>query len=181
MKSVALLGIDIQIGAFDGKLLPPIHMGDHLLRQMRALIDAARDTHALIIYIQHCAAEGLLVKGTAAWAIHPSTTPINGEHVIEKRASSAFEGTTLGQTLDDEQIRTIIICGLQSEHCVLNTALDAMRRGMKVYVASDAHSTWPDGETSATETIEQINKELAESGALVAPTQAIVSMLQSRP
>ncbi|RZO66734.1 MAG: cysteine hydrolase [Parvularculaceae bacterium] len=101
--------------------------------------------------------------------------------VIEKRASSAFEGTTLGQTLNDERIRTIIVCGLQSEHCVLNTALDAMRRGMKVYVASDAHSTWPDGETSATETLEQINKELAESGALVAPTQAIVSMLQSRP
>ena len=51
---------------------------------------------------------------------------------------------------------------------------------MKVYVASDAHSTWPDGETSATETIKQINKKLADSGALVAPTQAIVSMLQSR-
>jgi nicotinamidase-related amidase len=179
MISLALLVIDEQIGAFDGKLLPPIYMADQLLTQTMKLIEAARNANVPVIYIQHCADEGLLVKGTEAWPIHPMIAPKEGDHVIEKFSSSAFEGTNLGDALSHKEVQGIVVCGLQSEHCISNTTLDALSRGMNVYVCGDAHSTWSTEETLAAEIIAERNEDLAKNGALVAPASEIVSLLRS--
>ncbi len=42
MTSLALLVIDEQIGAFDGKLLPPIYRANQLLSQTMKLIEAQK-------------------------------------------------------------------------------------------------------------------------------------------
>ncbi|MEO1304149.1 MAG: cysteine hydrolase family protein [Pseudomonadota bacterium] len=180
MTSLALLVIDMQTGALDGKLIPAIHMGEDLLTKAKTLIDAARREDVPVIYVQHNADEGLLVKETEAWSIHPSIAPADGERIIEKRASSAFEGTDLGKALANEETRGIIVCGLQSEHCVSNTSFDALNRGMDVYVCGDGHSTWSSGEATAVEIIAERNEALAKNGASVVSVSAIVSMLRSK-
>ncbi len=132
-----------------------------------------------MVYIQHCADEGLLVKGSEAWPIHPMIAPKEGDHVIGKFASSAFEGTNLGDVLSNKEVRGIVVCGLQSEHCISNTTLDALIRGINVYVCGDAHSTWSTDEAFAAEIIAERNEDLAKNGAVVAPASEIVSLLRS--
>ncbi len=178
MNALALLVIDVQIGAFDGKLLPAIPMGDDLLSKIEILIGAARKSDVPVIYIQHCAADGLLVKDTEAWPIHPLLAPRLGDLVIEKQASSAFENTELDDALSKESIEGIILCGLQSELCISNTALDALDSGMRVYVCSDAHSTWATEEATAMEIKVERNEALSKRGATVVPTATVVSLFQ---
>lgn len=177
MASVALLVVDQQAGAFDGKLIPPIYEGERLIDLTKQLIAAARRANMNVIYIQHCAAEGVLIKDTEAWQIHPSLAPTKTDQIIEKRASNAFEGTTLAQKLTAKDIQALIVCGLQSEHCVFNTAMDAIKRELTVYVAADAHSTWSTKKYSAVEIIDQRNQNLAEHGASVLPVSELISQV----
>lgn len=176
MNALALLVIDIQIGAFDGKLLPSIHLGDDLLSKTKTLIDAARKENVPVIFIQHCAAKGLLVRDTDAWPIHPSLAPRDGELVIEKRDSSAFENTELDAALSKARIEGVVLCGLQSERCISNTALDALKSGIRVHLCSDAHSTWPTDEATAMQIKTVVNEALLKSGATVLPTATVVSL-----
>ncbi|HLE00988.1 MAG TPA: isochorismatase family protein [Bdellovibrionota bacterium] len=56
----------------------------------------------------------------------------------DKEAYSAFEGTDLGAKLRSLGARRIIIGGLATDYCVLNTVKDALRLGYEVYVLEDA-------------------------------------------
>lgn len=47
---------------------------------------------------------------------------------------SGFDGTALVQTLRDRGIAELVVCGLATDYCVLNTVLDARRAGFAVHV-----------------------------------------------
>jgi len=177
MDPTALLIIDEQVGAFDGKRVPAIHDADGLLDQTTQLLETARATHTLVIFVQHCAADGLFIKDTDAWHIHPRIAPKQNETVLLKQESSAFNTTDLEPKLAGQGIRTLVICGLQSEHCVFNTAVSALDLNFTVYVAGDAHSTWPSDQDSAPAIIQRQNLLLAQRGANVQSTRDMVSLL----
>ncbi|MEL7454330.1 MAG: isochorismatase family protein [Pseudomonadota bacterium] len=179
MDTAALLLIDVQVGAFDGVRIPAIYRGDRLIERCAQLIEAARKAGLPVIFVQHSAEEGLLVKGTEAWPIHPLLAPLNGEHILEKNCSSAFEQTRLANLLDDGDVDAVIVCGLQSEHCISNTSLDALKRGMKVYIGEDAHSTWSTEDASAADMIRHQNELLAERGVRVLPVSELIAMMDA--
>ncbi len=175
--SLALLVIDVQLGAFDGEAIPAMHHGDDLLARASKLVAAARATGIPVIFVQHCAPEGqLLIEGTMPWQIHPSVSPESSEAVVLKRESSAFEGTDLQSVLERQGVDTIVVCGLQSEYCVSNTCISALERGLDVYVAQDAHSTLSTDDDAAPVIIERQNRLLAERGATVQPTASLVEL-----
>lgn len=102
-----------------------------------------------------------------------------GETFIKKYASSAFENTLLGETLKRLKINDVILCGLQSEFCVRNTGNAAIDRGYNVRLAQDGHGTWPSGGQSSEVISENVNKELAARGAMVASTADLAAMLRA--
>jgi nicotinamidase-related amidase len=53
--TIALVLIDLQTGAFDGREIPPVHGPDVLLRNVDALLQAARAARLPVLHIQHCA------------------------------------------------------------------------------------------------------------------------------
>jgi nicotinamidase-related amidase len=55
MTTTALLVIDIQRGAFDGARCAPIDRAEDLLLHANSLVEAARASHTLIVFVQHCA------------------------------------------------------------------------------------------------------------------------------
>lgn len=177
MESTALLVIDAQVGAFDGLLIPAIDEGDLLLMRTQELIDAARCSGVLVVFVQHCESDGMLVSGTDAWEIHPSIAPRNDEPVVRKQRSSAFDETDLASILAGEGIHSIVICGLQSEHCVFNTTIGALERGLTVYLAGDAHSTWATQTESATAIAQRQNQALADRGAIVKASGDLVTLM----
>jgi nicotinamidase/pyrazinamidase len=57
---------------------------------------------------------------------------------VEKDAYSAFEGTELGDLLEQRRVSSVLVGGLATDYCVLNTTLDAIRRGHRTYLLTDA-------------------------------------------
>jgi len=58
--------------------------------------------------------------------------------VIDKAAHSAFESPAFVKHLDDRQCDTVILTGVETDVCVLATALSAVDRGLRVIVVADA-------------------------------------------
>lgn len=181
-QNVALLVIDIQCGAFDGARCRVIDAPQRLVRNACALIDAARAGKRPIAFVQHCDTQPgqPFEEGTTHWLLHESLVPAKGETVLKKYASSAFEGTDLDGRLKGGDVDALVLCGLQSDFCVSNTARSALELGYTVYLAKDAHSTWAfEGRTAAQIRVD-VNDRLAEAGAVVDETANLVRMLRGR-
>lgn len=74
------------------------------------------------------------VRGTPGAAFAEPCAPRPGEIVVEKRANSAFFGTTLWEQLIDFGVDQITIAGVETHTSVLASALDATARGLRVSV-----------------------------------------------
>jgi nicotinamidase-related amidase len=105
--------------------------------------------------------------------------PLPGEAVVNKRASSAFEDTDLGDRLHAARAHDLVVCGLQSEFCVSNTTRSALSLGYAVTVASDAHGTWPSAEAPAADIVAQVNERLRAQGAALLTTGQLVRQLEA--
>jgi nicotinamidase-related amidase len=68
--------------------------------------------------------------------------PEIGDLVLDKNASSPFNGTGIVQLLRNLQIDTVVLSGTATEMCVETTARDAGDRGYNVVVAEDATGTY---------------------------------------
>ncbi len=182
MPNTALLVIDIQRAAFDGVRCPPLDAPDTLLRSARSLIDSAREGGRPIVFIQHCEGPDTpFDENTEHWLLHESLVPAPGDLIVSKRQSSSFQDTTLEADLKSRNIDEIVVCGLQSEHCVSNTTRAALKLGYKVHLAQDGHGTWPWEGRSAAQIRTEVNEKLAAAGACVAPTGELARTLRGCP
>ncbi len=177
--STALLVIDIQRGAFDAVRCPPIAHADRLVTHVSALVAAARTGGHTLVFVQHCD-EPLspFEEGSEHWLLHEALVPASGDVVLKKHASSSFEATDLQAQLDARGIKDLVLCGLQSEFCVSNTARSALALGYTVNVAGDGHGTWPSDDNSADEISGIANTQLLGCGAKIGTTAALVQTLQ---
>ena len=53
-------------------------------------------------------------------------------------AYSAFNGTGLAAQLHERGVKRVVVCGLATDYCVLNTALDARANGFEVLIVPEA-------------------------------------------
>ena len=179
MKNAALLVIDIQRGAFDGERCAPIDRPETFVENALQLIGAARGSGTPVVFVKHCDSAGeVFEEGSPHWELHESLVPQTGDKVLKKYASSAFEGTDLATALEEVHVKDLVLCGLQSEFCVSNTANSALAMGFAVFVAQDAHRTWPSKTEPAFAISERVNQELKARGASLAPTAALARSLR---
>ena len=179
MTDTALLVIDIQRAAFDGERCTPIDRPQALVDNALSLVRAAHDAGAPVVFIQHCEGAGEpFEEGSPHWELHEALTPQPNDTVLRKYASSAFEGTDLAKRLEVLGARQLVLCGLQSEFCIQNTAKSALTEGFAVVIAQDGHSTWPSKAESANGISERINRELEARGAKLRSTADLVRSLR---
>lgn len=76
------------------------------------------------------------VRGTEGCEIIDELKPLSG-HVVEKQKNSAFFGTDLDKMLQEKDVDTVIIMGIQTQICIMTTAADASFRDYKVIVVKD--------------------------------------------
>jgi nicotinamidase-related amidase len=174
MHNTALLVIDVQQGAFDGVVCPPIDHASALLAACNSLLSAARSNLMPVIFIQHCEPDGVFVQDTPQHAVAQALHQQGGEICVLKHASSAFENTTLDVTLKQLKVSQLVICGLQSEHCVFNTTVAALDLGYAVTLAEDGHHTWTTKDESAAAISSRINVALNAKGAVLRTVPQIV-------
>ena len=80
----------------------------------------------------------VLLQGTPAVDIDPRLAPRNDEHVIVKKAPSAFFGTNLAPMLIARRVDTLIVTGCSTSACVRYTAVDGFSYGYRVLIPHDA-------------------------------------------
>jgi nicotinamidase-related amidase len=161
----ALLVIDAQRNLLEEPT--PVHDAPTILDRLAVLLSGARASATPVVFVQHCGAAGDVDEaGTPGWEIHPRCRPDAGEPVVQKTRPDAFEGTDLEEILTTRGIRGVIVAGLQSEFCVRATCRGALERGYEVTLIGDTHSTYDARTSTASETIDQINAELAPSLAI---------------
>jgi nicotinamidase-related amidase len=154
----ALLVVDIQ-----EKLLPPIFQKEQLVRNAKLLIRAAGVLKIpAIVSTQY--AKGLGGTVTEVASLLPET------EAIDKNLFSCFGSEvfcTLLKRLPGNR-NTLLLCGMESHICVMQTALAALREGYIVHVASDAVS-------SRTEWNWKIGLErMSAAGAVISSTEMMI-------
>lgn len=130
-----------------GAVIPVLNAYIGAARKNGVPVFASRDWHPA----DHCSfkAQGGIwpphcVAGTAGAAFAPTLELPAKVEVVSKAQSrdrdaySAFEGTGLAETLRGAGIQRLLIGGLATDYCVLNTVRDAIRSGFEVLLLADA-------------------------------------------
>jgi nicotinamidase-related amidase len=84
----------------------------------------------------------LWVKGSREHDVVAELAPMEHELVIDKNASSPFNGTGIDQLLRNMGLTTLVMTGMATDMCVETTARDAADRGYNVIVVEDAVATF---------------------------------------
>jgi nicotinamidase-related amidase len=127
-ESCALVVVDIQ-----QKLLPPIFQKEQLVRNTQLLIRAAGILKIpAIVSTQYEKGLGGTVPEVAS--LLPEVEPVD-KNLFSCFGSDVF--CTLLKRLPGHR-NTLLLCGMESHICVMQTALAALRDGYLVHVASDA-------------------------------------------
>src|SRR5258708_6970071 len=124
----ALVVVDIQ-----SKLLPPIFQKEQLVRNSQLLIRAAGILKIpAMVSTQY--AKGLGGTVPEISSLLPQTEP------IDKQLFSCFGSDVFCMMLKrlPGNRNTLLLCGMESHICIMQTALAALREGYLVHVASDA-------------------------------------------
>ena len=130
-EQCTLVVIDIQ-----EKLLPPIFQKDQLVRNAQLLIRAAGVLKIpALISTQYAKGLGQTVPEVSS--LLPHTDP------VDKTLFSCFGSDLFCSALKHlpGQRSTLLLCGMESHICVMQTALAALREGYLVHIASDAVSS----------------------------------------
>jgi nicotinamidase-related amidase len=153
----ALVVIDIQ-----EKLLPPIHENQRLVRNSQLLIRLAKILSLpVFVTTQYVKGLGQIIPEIAS--LLPQVTP------LDKLEFGCFgNGEFCSSVANLSNRNTLLLCGMETHICVLQTALGALAQGHRVHVAADAVS-------SRTELNWQLGLErMRDAGAVISSTEMMI-------
>ena len=178
-KSTAILVID-ELGSLDGSPLEPVLKAPTL--NTAKIARAARAKSIPVIFANDAYIKGLDrelelwgehgIAGTPEAQTSPELEQQDGDFLIEKRRYSAFFQTGVRLLLDELGVRTLIVCGFDTNICVVHTAADAYFNNFDLIVVSDATGTFLIGDQA--EGLEYMNRCYA---AKVVDTEAVLGLL----
>jgi nicotinamidase-related amidase len=154
----ALLIIDVQQGLCEG--VPGAFASARVIDRINKVSAKARAVGALVVFIQHASASGLLEYGTHAWQLARGLQVEPTDLRIRKTTPDAFHRTALHETLKQRAIRDLVICGMHTEFCVDTTTRRALALGYPVILIEDAHTTENKAHLSAAQIIRHHNDTL---------------------
>ncbi|MFA7429201.1 MAG: isochorismatase family protein [Rhodospirillaceae bacterium] len=138
-KSVVVL-IDCQNEYVTGAL--PLHGVEDALREIAALLAAARAAGAPVIHVVHKgAAGGPFDPAGPGGAIAPPAAALPGEAVVSKTLPNAFTAPEFGAVLQETGRQRLIVAGFQTHMCVSATVRAGLDHGYRNTVIASACAT----------------------------------------
>ena len=128
-ENTALLVIDIQ-----EKILYAMHEGERVVQNTLKLINGFKILKAPIYFTEQYP-KGL---GTTESRIREA---LADQEAIQKMTFSCYGAENLFDELEKKNIQKVVVCGIESHVCVLQTALDLAANEFQVFVAADAVSS----------------------------------------
>lgn len=152
----ALVIVDLQNDFLPGGALA-VPRGDEVLAPLNAAIAAfaarglpivaTRDWHPLAhcsfkaqggIWPPHCVADTAGAAFSSGLQLPRSSIVLSKAASVQEDAYSGFQGTDLAAQLRGRAVKRIVVGGLATDYCVLNTVLDGLAAGFKVLLLEDA-------------------------------------------
>ena len=116
------------------------------------------------------------VQGSPGSRFHPDLRLPEGTAIIQKAtnpvedAYSGFRDTDLEARLKQAGVRQVFVGGLATDYCVLNTVLDALKRGFETHLLTDAIGAVDVSPGDGEKAIQQMR----ESGAKITTTAEVL-------
>ena len=182
--SPALLLIDIQKGFDDIEYWGGHRNNPDAEANAGKLLSFWRENRLPIFHIKHCSTNpnSKLAEGNSGNEFKKVAEPHEQEPIIRKKVNSAFIGTDLKEQLDRANIKTLVIIGLTTDHCVSTTTRMAGNYGYDTFIVSDATATFDkigvDGQKYSAELIhETALASLHNEFATVIKTEELIRAL----
>lgn len=141
----ALVVIDMQ------KALQYSYDFNGLIRKINDRISQYRTANLPIIFIQHNDQD--VVRGSDMWKLSNKLDKQSEDIVVEKFHPNAFYQTNLNKVLMEHKIRTLELCGAQTEYCCNATIVMAHGLGYKIVMEHDMTTTFDNDYMTAEDTI----------------------------
>lgn len=125
-ERAALVVVDLQ-----EKLLPAIPDRDRVLRNSRLLLRLARTLHLPVLLTSQYA-KGLGAVVSDVLADTPAAVP------LDKTSFGGFGDEAFSSAVEALSREQLLVCGVETHICVMQTVLGALEKGYEVHVASDA-------------------------------------------
>jgi nicotinamidase-related amidase len=151
-NTTALIVIDVQVAFDQWEAEGKRRNNPAALANIAELLAAFRAGKMAIFHIRHAgkARNSRFGADQPGYAVKPEARERPGEPVIVKHVNSAFIGTDLEQRLRAAGIRTLVIVGATTNHCVETTTRMAGNLGFDTRLVRDATWTFdrvgPDGD-----------------------------------
>ena len=137
-KELVLLVVDMQNGFLGSK-------SQHVLPMVLRLAEEFKKRGLPIVFTRFHNDPGSQYERLIGWTrlrTSPETDLAAGldgyaSAIVDKRIYSALTPEFVSM-MDDHQWRTVVICGVATDGCVLKTAVDVFERGLVPLVVSDA-------------------------------------------
>ncbi|HXN67237.1 MAG TPA: cysteine hydrolase family protein [Bradyrhizobium sp.] len=183
-SAAALIVVDVQRAFDQWEAAGKRRNNPHAVARIVDLLNAFREHGAPIFHIRHQGTNpnsSFLLDGTG-YPVKDEAREQAGEPVIVKRVNSAFIGTDLEARLRAAGLKTLVICGATTNHCVETTTRMAGNLGFDARLVRDATWTFdrtgPDGDVHSAEdihamTLANLNGEFAR---IVSTADAIAAL-----
>jgi nicotinamidase-related amidase len=155
----ALIVIDVQRAFDEWETAGKRRNNPEAVARIVDLLSAFRDHRTPIFHIRHEGSRpnSSFLPGGTGYPVKDEAREMAGEPVIVKRVNSAFIGTDLEARLRGADIKTLVICGATTNHCVETTTRMAGNLGFDAQLVRDATWTFdrtgPDGDAHSAEDI----------------------------
>jgi nicotinamidase-related amidase len=151
-KRSAVMAMDFQNEIL---AMTPQYREKHLLGTVKRVLDAARHTGVMIVYItvsfrddyadapahsplfQDEKARGMMKAGSPGAAICDELTPQAGDIVINKHGVDPFNGTPLANVLRARDVDTLVLMGVWTNYVVEATARTGADSSYRIIVVTD--------------------------------------------
>lgn len=157
--TTALLIIDVQQALCSGEY--EAFESKRVIDRINLVSRKARAAGAPVIVIQHESQGGPLDYGTDGWKLAEGLETLPTDKYIRKQATDSFHQTELQPVLQAQGVKSLVICGLQSEFCVDTTTRRALALGYPVVLVADGHTTMDNSVLSAAQISAHHNETLA--------------------
>lgn len=154
MSKTALLVVDVQ----EALVAENPYNKDNTLSNIEKIIKSCRDNNMEVIYVQHDGGKGdELEAGSKGWQIYDKIAPKEGEKIIAKNFNSSFKDTELKGYLNQKDIDTLILAGMQTEYCIDTTCKVAFEHGFKLIIPEGTNTTFDNEHMSGKDIYEYYN------------------------
>ena len=132
---------------------------EKLLEKIAYLQDQARSKNIEIIYVQHI--ETPEAQTSEDWQLSPLLKRLANEKVFQKKYNSIFKETGLKEYLDQQGIKQLVLCGMQTEYCIDTSVKVGFEYGYQLVIPEGAVTTF-DGDDIPAETLNEFYENIWE-------------------